>query len=237
VLSFGSAGQQKFISQGQYWIRYYNQARLSAKTILHVEVDERRKLNPSGQFQFFMHVHVHRKFKPWLDAAAGGNFNYTQSTVNTALAVPEWRPWQEFNLFSNAAGKRRSTWQFRYRLDERFIHNNDKIELLPGYYFALRHRFRVMWQIPITSPSKKQGLSMRVAGEVMFNSNTGRRFDQSRVFIAGEWRFNEQWVLESGYLNLIQPKNSEQYFDRHIIRTTIYHRIQWRKEEREQLGN
>jgi hypothetical protein len=197
-----------------------------------VEVDERRYFNPSKQFQFFTHVHLHYKPKAWWDVAAGGNFNYTQSPVNASLAVPEWRPWQEITFSSNTAGQKRSAWQFRYRLDERFIHHNNRIELQPGYSFNLRHRFRVVWQLPITSPNKIQGLTLRVADEVMVNSLASRRFDQNRFFVAAEWRFNKQWAIESGYMNLIQPKNDEQYFERHIIRTTLYHRISRIKKQK-----
>ena len=92
LISFFTFSQDQYIHQGSYWIRYYNQTQISDKTTINFHVDERRLINPSRQFQLFFHAHVNYFVKPWLEVAAGGNFNWTNSSVNTSLWVPEWRP-------------------------------------------------------------------------------------------------------------------------------------------------
>jgi Protein of unknown function (DUF2490) len=215
--------QDKFVPQHHLWFRYYNQTQLSEKFNLHVEAEERVLFNPTRQFQFFVHAHVHYRLNPWLDLAAGGNFNFTNSTVNTALAVPELRPWQEATLTKKLTER----WQFqlRYRLDERFIHQNDKIVLTDGYRFNLRHRFRVQISRPMAE-FNNHTLTLKLSDEVMINTgDVPRPFDQNRFYASLEISLNDRWSIESGYLNLIQPKTDREYYVRNIVRSTLYHRI------------
>jgi hypothetical protein len=223
LASLLSRGQQVTQHEWFYWIRYYNQAKLNQKLTLHSEIDTRRFLNSSRQSQFFTHFHLHRQFKPWLDAAAGFNFNLTQF-IHNDLYIPEIRPWQEINLFTNSSKK----WQlsFRYRLDERFIHNNNSVELTDGYHFNLRHRFRIMTSTTLVNFRDKNILILKIYDEVMLNTgDVPRSFDQNRLSGSLEYRFNKHWSLESGYINILQPVTNSEYFERHVIRTTIYHRI------------
>jgi Protein of unknown function (DUF2490) len=224
ALPFISNGQQKVTYQWFYWIRYYNQTRINKKFTLHTEIDNRRYLNPSQQSQFFTHLHLHNLIKPWLDVALGFNFNLTRLPSNNSLSVPELRPWQEINVFSNATRK----WQFllRYRLDERFIHNYNTIELSNGYRFNLRHRFRVMASTRLARFKNKSLLSLKLYNEIMLNTgDVPRAFDQNRLSGSLEYQFNQRWSIESGYINILQPKTDTEYYDRHVIRTTLYHRI------------
>jgi len=219
-----SKSQNAYIAQWQAWFRYYNQTQLSEKIIFHAEVDERRILNPSQQFQFFTHVHLHHRLKPWLDVAAGFNFNLTNSPVNTSLTVPELRPWQEASLIKEF--RKELQIQFRYRLDERFIHNNNKEVLTDGYHFNWRHRFRIQFSKPIVEFKNNRTLTLKLSNEVMLNSgDVPRFFDQNRLFAALEIKLNNHWSFESGYLNIIQPITDDVFYNRHVIRSTLHHRI------------
>lgn len=223
ALPFLSNGQEKVTYQWFYWIRYYNVARISDRLALHTEIDNRRYFNPSMQSQFFTHIHLHNRIKPWLDVAAGFNFNLTKFPT-TSLSVPELRPWQEINLLSSAKSK----WQFlfRYRLDERFIHNNNTVELTDGYHFNLRHRFRVMVSTTLAKFKNKSLLTLKLYNEIMLNTgDVPRTFDQNRLGVSLEYQFNKRWSIESGYINILQPKSDTEYYDRNVIRTTLYHRI------------
>jgi Protein of unknown function (DUF2490) len=219
-----SKSQDTFISQWQAWFRYYNQTQISDRYVLHAEVDERRILNPSKQFQFFTHLHLHYRVKPWLDVAAGFNFNLTNSPVNSSLTVPELRPWQEVTLTKKI--QREGLFQFRYRLDERFIHNNNKEVLLDGYHFNWRHRFRIQFSKPIVEFNDHRMLTLKLSDEVMLNSgDVPRLFDQNRLFASLEIKFNDHWSFESGYLNILQPITDKVFYERHVIRSTLHHRI------------
>jgi len=219
-----SKSQHIYISQWQAWFRYYNQAQLSEKLILHTEIDERINLNPAQQFQFFTHVHLHYRVKPWLDVAAGFNFNVTNPPFNPSLGVPELRPWQEANLIKNLG--KDIQFQFRYRLDERFIHNNDRQVLLDGYHFNWRHRFRIQFTRPIVEFNNNRTLTLKLSDEVMLNAgDVPRMLDQNRIFASLEIKLNERFSFECGYLNLLQPVTDDIYYERHIIRSTLFHRI------------
>jgi Protein of unknown function (DUF2490) len=204
-------------TQGAYWVRYYNQTQFSKTFVLHFEVDERRILNPDRQAQFFTHVHLHKKISPGIEFAVGLNYNTTNSLKNQSLAVPELRPWQEIN-WTKVYEKLQL--QIRYRVDERFIRHNDRIVLLDGYAFSLRHRFRTQLILPLN-----KALAARFAHEIMINTWANlRAFDQNRITISIEKQLNLNFSLEIGYLNLLQSQ-SDGYFDRHIIRTTLHHRV------------
>ena len=221
--STASIGQDKFTQQGLLWFRYYNQTQLNEKFVLHLEVDQRKLLNPLRQFQFFTHLHLHYRLKPWLDVAAGTSYIYTNSTVNISLAVPERRLWQEVSIIKNI--NKQWQFQFRYRLDERFIHHNDKVALTDGYGFNWRHRFRIQFSRPITQFNDRT-LTLKLSDEVMLNSgDVPRPFDQNRIYVSLEIKLNDRWSAETGYLNLIQPKTDSEYYVRNIVRSTLYHRI------------
>jgi hypothetical protein len=228
VLAFlPSKSQDTFISQWQAWFRYYNVAQLSEKLALHTEIDERINLNPSQQFQFFTHVHLHYRVKPWLDLAAGFNFNLTNPPFNPSLSIPELRPWQEATFIKNF--QKEIQFQFRYRLDERFIHNNDKQILLDGYHFNWRHRLRIQFSKPIIKFNNNRTLTLKLSDEVMLNAgDVPRLFDQNRIFVSLEIKLNEHVSFESGYMNLIQPVSDDLFYERHIIRSTLRHRIDFR---------
>jgi hypothetical protein len=199
--------------------------------MLSVHVDERRLVNPSRQYQLFFHAHLNYRVKPWFEVGAGGNFNWTNATVNRSLRVPEWRPWQEASLIKKIGD--RSQLQFRYRLDERFIHHNDKVELLPGYHFNLRHRFRFQFSYTLNKENAKSPI-LRFAHEVMVNSgDVIHIFDQNRLYVAVEYPFNRHWAIETGYLNIFQSRTDDGFYDRHTMRVTLYHRFDLRKTKLE----
>lgn len=217
--------QTVFLEEWQTWFRYYNQAQLTEKLTLHTELDERIRLDPWRQSQFFVHLHLHYRIKPWLDVAGGMNYNVTTiSNGNNSLDVSEWRPWQEASIFKTLG--KNLLFQFRYRLDERFIHRNDKQILLDGYHFNWRHRLRIQFSKPIAEFNKQRTLTFKVSDEVMLNSgDVVRTFDQNRAYGSFEYAFNKNWSVESGYLFLIQQIADNTFSERHIIRTTLYHRI------------
>lgn len=220
-LSFGQSTTQ----QSLYWIRYYNQTQLNSKYTLHIELDERRLIIPDRQFQLFVHAHLHRRFSKRIDAAAGLTFAGTNSTKNPQLIVPEFRPFQEINVSQQIVKKLQL--QFRYRLDERFIRNNDKLELQDGYGFFIRHRFRLQCNLTFIKLENDRAMILKLSEEVMFNQGNGvsRTFDQNRIYLGVELQWNEKWATELGYLNLFQSSSEVDSFARDIIRLTVYHRL------------
>lgn len=225
LFNWATLAQGNTVYRTLYWFRYYNQTQLTAKTFLHVEVDERRLMNPDLQFQLFMHIHLHRRISKSVDLAAGFTYARTNSSKSNDLVVPELRPFQEVNysrpLFFKIQG------QVRYRLDERFIHNSNKIELQDGYTFVLRHRFRFQLSKVLKKFESGKILSAKISDEIMLNSHpeTVDTFGQNRVYGGLELQLNKNWSTEIGYLNLYQAAYGGDYLAGDIVRCTVYHRL------------
>ena len=225
TLSTSARSQTNFIAESQAWFRYYNQTQLSKKIILHAELDKRMQVDPWNKSQLFTHLHVHYRIKPWLDIAAGMNYNLTTIVhTNYTLNVPEWRPWQEASVFKTMG--KNLLLQFRYRLDERFIHQNDGQVLADGYHFNWRHRFRIQLSKPIVEFESHRILTLKLSNEVMLNSGDVKRpFDQNRTTTSLEFTLNKKLAIETGFLYLIQQVADHTFNERYIIRTTLHHRI------------
>lgn len=201
-----------------YWIRYYNQLTISPKWIWHNEFDERRLINPDRQSQFFFHTHIHHLLNKNFDVAIGLNRAWTQSSANET--IPEWRPWQEINFNPTIAS--RLKYNFRYRLDERFIHNASAGLLEDGYHFVLRHRIRAQ----ALYRGEKEEITLKVFNELMLNTTSGvDTYDQNRIYAAVEVQLIKSVSIEVGYLNQHVNRNGvNTTFN--VLRTTIYHRLQ-----------
>jgi hypothetical protein len=218
-------GQGTTTHQSVYWIRYYNQTQLSDKYTLHFELDERRLINPDIQFQLFTHAHLHRRFSKSIDMALGFTYALTNSSKNPSLVVPELRPFQEVN-FSQPIS-RKVQLQFRYRFEQRFVRNNDKVQLMDGYTFSFRHRFRLQASITVKKFENGKTIIAKLSDEIMFSqgSNVLNSFDQNRAYVGAEFQFNKRWAVEFGYLNQYQSASGSDYFARDIMRCTVFHRL------------
>jgi hypothetical protein len=224
-------GQGNTAHQTLYWIRYYNQTQLSSKYTLHIELDERRLVDPATQFQLFTHAHLHRRFSKSVDVAAGFTYATTNSSKNPNLAMPELRPFQEIN-FSQPISKKIQL-QFRYRFEQRFIHNNNKLELQDGYNFFFRHRFRLQGSMTVKKFENGKMIIAKLSDEIMLSqgSNAPNSFDQNRAYVGVEFQFNKKWAVELGYLNQYQSASGNDYFTRDIMRWTVFHRLSLLKME------
>jgi Protein of unknown function (DUF2490) len=60
------------------------------------------------------------------------------------------------------------------------------------------------------------------AGKIIIHN----QFDQNRIYLAIEQELNKTFSLELGYLNSYQQRsNGYQFYDRNIMRFTLYHKI------------
>jgi hypothetical protein len=231
ISSYTLLAQNKEVTnQSLYWIRYYNQLSLNKKWVLHNEIDERRFFVKNKHQHLIMHSRLHYKFLESADVAFG--FTYSLQSpqdpnAKTNLVVPELRPNQEIN-FNHPINNRLSIQQ-RLRVDERFISKNNGVALLDGYDFNFRFRYRIQAKYNLTKLESPTQTILKVSDELMINAgeNTKKNtFDQNRVYIALEKEINKNFSVELGYLYWYQKRMSGyQFFDRDIIRFTIYHKM------------
>ena len=222
--------QKTVTNQSLYWLRYNNQLTVNEKWAWHNEIDDRRFLENSRQHHLIMHSRLHYQFFRNTAAAFGLTYSLQSpqdpNSINT-LVVPELRPFQEIS-FSNVFSKK-FTLQQRFRIDERFIHKNNGKDLLDGYDFNFRFRYRLQANFKISKDKAKDTTVLKVADELMINAGSNiiyNVFDQNRFYIGAEQGISKKMSFELGYLYWFQQRvTGSQFFSRNIIRLTLYHKI------------
>ncbi len=222
--------QKNVLNQNLYWLRYYNQLSINKKITWHNEIDDRRFFEKSRQQQLIIHSRLHYKFIENFDTALGLSYS-SQSPQDphsiSGLTIPEFRPVQEISYSSFFSS--RFNLQQRLRVDERFIKKNNGINLLEGYDFHIRFRYRIQVIYNIHEIAEKVSLAAKISNEIMINSGrkfSANRFDQNRIYTGLELGPVKNLSAELGYLHLSQQRAmNNQFYERDIIRLTIYHKI------------
>ncbi|KAF2515341.1 DUF2490 domain-containing protein [Flavobacterium foetidum] len=210
------------------WIRYYNVLPLTEKWALHSEFDNRSFVNPIHENLFV--IRIQGRYRTSKIIELGGGFAYFN--VNTQnpdadpdYSIPEYRTQQDITFINDIA---KITFHNRFQLEERFIQKADKNGLLDEFSFAYRFRYRL--QSTFTLWEKEQNsLKGTISDEILFNygkDNKRNTFDQNRIYAALRYHFTPNLGLELGYLKNFQRRASGvDFYDRDIIRFTVYHRI------------
>ncbi len=120
-------------------------------------------------------------------------------------------------------------------MEERFIHNSNTKDLTSGYRFNFRGRYQLQLSyVLIDRPDAAGTLSAKVSDEIMFNFGHNivyNSFDQNRIYAGLNYGISKSIQVELGYLNWFQERSSgNQYYDRDIVRITIYHKISFFRE-------
>ncbi|TDE02542.1 DUF2490 domain-containing protein [Flavobacterium sandaracinum] len=215
------------------WTRYFNQLLLSEKWSLHSEFDNRLFLKPTQENLYVIRVQGRYKINAHLETGAG----FAYFSVDTQ--VPEINP--DYNT-PEYRGQQDLTWKEtfgkfginqRFQLEERFIHNANKEMLLPGTLFSWRFRYRLQAEYTFWK-KEKQLLKAVLSDEIMFNFGKNiikNTFDQNRIYAAIHYGLNNNVAFELGYLNSFQRRaNGTDYFNRDIIRISIFHKIKSSKK-------
>ena len=220
-------------NQSILWTRYYNQLLLNEKLSLHTEFDNRLFIQPLQENLFVIRIQGRYKINNHLETGAGFAYFSVDTQVpdfNSDFNTPEFRGQQDLTWKSNV---NKVTLIQRFQLEERFIRNTSKEELLSGTTFFWRFRYRLQGDYTFWK-KEKQLLKAVVSDEIMFNfgekiiKNT---FDQNRIYAAIHYGLNSNLALELGYLNSLQRRvNGIDYFNRDIIRFSIFHKIKISKK-------
>ncbi|MFH6970626.1 DUF2490 domain-containing protein [Flavobacterium petrolei] len=219
--------------QSILWTRYYNQLLLTEKWSLHSEFDNRLFLKPVQENLYVVRIQGRYKINDHLETGAGFAYFSVDTQVpeiNPDYNTPEYRGQQDLTWKLNA---NKVTLIQRFQVEERFIHNSNKDELLPGTTFFWRFRYRLQGDYTFWK-KEKQLLKAVLSDEIMFNfgkkiiKNT---FDQNRIYAAIHYGLNSHLAFELGYLNSFQRRsNGIDFFNRDIIRFSIFHKIKISKK-------
>lgn len=235
-----SYSQSKNITtQNLAWFRYFNKLVLSETWLLNTQVEDRVYIFPWKQHQLLARTQVVYKVTSAVSVSQG--FAYflqsphdPHSTSN--FTVPELRPYQEI-ILKNDLGKKTKL-SHRYKLEERFFRNKDaeQEKLLPGYNFYFRARYQVKLQYSLFN-IRENPLKLVLSDELMVNFGkqiVHNSFDQNRFTIGLAYDFTKTFEGEIDYVNWFQQRQSGiDFYQRHIIRFTLYHSIDLRKKNKE----
>jgi hypothetical protein len=218
--------------QSILWTRYNNLLTLNNKWSLNFEFDNRVFLKPITENLYVIRLQGRYKINDHLETGVGfAHFSVaTQDPeVNYDFNIPENRGQQDITWKQDVD---KITLNQRFQLEERFIHNANKQELLSGTTFSWRFRYRIQGDYTFWK-KENQSLKVIVYDELMINfgkkiiKNT---FDQNRIYGALQYGINKNFALELGYLNSFQQRaNGVDYFNRDIIRFSIFHKIRLQK--------
>lgn len=212
--------------QSLYWIRYQNQLVFSPAFYWNNEIDNRRFFNPDVENQFIFHSRLHFKKGKW-DMATGLTLSwiYAQKPENGYdHSTAEIRPVAEVT-YDQPLGK--ISFQNRLRIDNRFLEESQDQSVWEESYYVLRLRYRAQLRFPLkTNSDNITTISLRTAYEIMIN-NKENTFDQSRIYLTGEFYLTKALSLETGYVYIYQQRfGLEEYFARNVFRFSVLHKIQ-----------
>ena len=233
VLSFTSfvlsaQNVKKTDQQTLTWIRYYNIFPLTEKWAIHSEFDNRSFVNPIHENLFVIRSQARYRANKIMEFGAGFayfNMNTQNPNVDPDYSIPEYRAQQDMTLINDIA---KITFHNRFQIEERFIQKADKNGLLDEFSFAYRFRYRLQSMFTLWEKDK-QSIKGTISDEILFNygkDNRRNTFDQNRFYVALRYHFNPNVGVELGYLKNFQRRSSGlDFYDRDIIRLTVYHRI------------
>lgn len=233
--------QRENISQNLFWMRYANTTALkNPKLSLQFEAEGRRFFETYERHHFITHGRLHYRVAPQFNIAGGITYSRQSSQFpfrDQNLVVPEIRFVQEANY--NIPVSKRVSIQQRLRIDYRFIRRNNGFELLEGNNFNVRFRFRLQGSILLNKDLSKNPTMLKISNEVMVNAGsriTYNIFDQNRIYLGLEKRFSKALAGEIGYLHWYQQTAAGNvFFDRNIIRTTLFHNLKFTKSKAEPI--
>ena len=228
--------QKKVENQQLIWYGYYNSLKFNENWSLNSEIQERQFYNPTAQHQLVFRSNLERKLIGDWNASVGMTLflqNPNNPNSESNLTVPELRPDFGFNHKQKLGFV---TINHRYKAEARFFHDVENEKLVGGYRFSnFRLRYQLGLDVPIWKNEKQQALIVKIKDEIMFN--VGKKivkntFDQNRIYLAVNYKLNNSYAFELGYMNCFQQqKSGTDFYNRDILRFSIFHSIDLKKKK------
>jgi len=218
------------------WLRYYLRLKTGKTTVLHMETEMRRHFFPERQHQWLVpRLHLRKQVSEALSIGVGG-VHFLQilpqrADAEITMTRLELRPHQDF-ILKLPMGKGVNIQ--RFRIEQRWVRNTEGDQLAEGFNFRLRLRYFWRWQLTLWKRQDKK-LNLKLQDEILFHAFgvTGNNiFNQNRISAAFNFQFNPSLSAEATYIHWYQQRRSlTDYYNRHILRITILHRISLLKKQ------
>lgn len=232
LLSLTVSAQKKVTHQSLSWYGYFFSLHFNDKWYWQTELQERHFIAPVAQHQFLVRTHVHRAIGKSGWEASAGMCVFLQSqnepeAVNK-LIVPELRPHLEIAYKQKL---KHVTLDHRYRTEARFFHGTDSARtvLEDGFeYGNFRFRYRLQATFPVWKIDEQRSLKIKVSDEL--HLNVGNKivknvYEQNRLYGGIAVDALPDLTFELGYLNWFQQRPNGDFYNRHILRFTVFHNV------------
>jgi hypothetical protein len=227
TLSFTNVTAQKNIeTQSLLWMRYHLTLKFNDNYQLRQEIEERTYWFPWRQHQFVARTNLERKLgKGWNTALGFTYFVHSlphDPNVEEYTNQTELRPQFEFAYLQKLNDK--LNLHHRYRDEFRFFEQPD------GSFKYTNNRFRYKLELQY-SPSAK--IALKAFDEIHLNIGNeivNNVFDQNRYGGGIRYMPLKNFGVELDYMNWFQQRQSGvDFYNRHIVRFTINHIIDFSK--------
>lgn len=237
LLTSSLCAQKKVINQDLIWYGVFTTININEKWYFQNELQERHYINPTAQHQFVFRGHLHRHLGASGWESSLGMCLFLQSPndpkATVKLTVPELRPHVEFGYKQKL---KRVSFDHRFRAEARFFHNTNtsRTDLEDGFAFGnFRFRYKFQATIPIVKIADHRFLKIKLSDELHLNA--GRNivmniFDQNRLYGGIGIDLTRDVFVEAGYLNWFQQRPNSEFFNRDILRFTVFHKVNLRKK-------
>lgn len=237
VFSAGAAFSQptkSTVDVQQFWLGYFNQARLTHKFGLWGDFHLRTREDFVDNFsQSIARVGLTYYANDVTKLTAGYAYvTHYPAEGHTKVSQIEHRPWQQVQWHNRYAKTRMMQW---IRLEERYRQKilNDST-MGNGYNFNFKLRYNLFYEIPF-SPKPTNKWSFVINDEV--HINFGKQvvynyFDQNRFFLGFKFNTSQHDNLQLGYMNLFQQLAAgNKYRNNHVIRLFYFQNLDLRKRK------
>jgi hypothetical protein len=230
--------QKNITNQDLIWYGLFTTFQFSEKWYFQNEVQERHYINPTAQHQFLIRSHLHHLLgKSGWETSMGFCFflqNPNDPHAIVKLTVPELRPHIEFAYKQKLE---KVTLEHRYRAEARFFHNTNgtRTELINGFEFGnFRFRYRLQATIPFLKVTEKRSLKCKLSDEIHMNAGnkiSKNVFEQNRIYAGINYDLLPNLSSEIGYLHWFQQRPNGDFYNRNILRFTVFHKINLKRNK------
>jgi len=203
--------------QPQAWLIYFGHTKIKdSKWGIHHELQLRDYQIIGDHNQTLARVGAQYQFKPYLQGTLGYGFVYTE-----AMGAPN-NPFNEHRIYQEimaSHGIKTAKLRHRFRLEERFIENQD---------FRGRFRYNLFVDVPLTKYGfSAKGSYLAFYDEVFINLSDNsniKAFDRNRAYAGLGYKVKNNLGIQLGYMrqHVGTAKGTN-----HILLST-HHQIHWK---------
>jgi hypothetical protein len=219
-----SAQENDVETQDLFWTRYKLKFKINEKWTPYFDVEERFYMFPFRQHHFLPSLGVNYKLSD--------NLSFTAAVLYFELTLPQ-DPSADFSFTS------RELWplaaiNFKHKIDSKFtvlsrLKSEIRYKQRESDAFTFRNvRLRMRLGLTYNLTPK---LKAKVLEEVLINFRNEEIttvFDQNRLSAGFNYKINDQFQFEAGYMNWFQQRsNTNNFYNRNIVYFSLLHNLKF----------